>query len=208
MSAPEGSRSELVDAETASPTLFVDLAGAYVFALTVQNAEGLWDATPDLVEVTALPADGFYVELSWHAGSDLDLHLMNGTTPMFGFGDCSYCNMAPSWGVASDPDDDPSLDWDANLRVRTGDDHHRRAGGGDLRGGGPLLRGGGLQPVSRRLRGDAGGGERVPGRRARGVVRADGGGAGRRVARGDDRLAEPGDQRIDLLDHTTRTSCR
>ena len=113
VSAPDGSRSEIVDAETAAPTFFVDLAGVYAFALTVQNAEGLWDATPDLLEVTALPADGFYVELSWHAGSDLDLHLMNGTTPMFGFGDCSYCNMSPSWGVASDPDDDPSLDWDA-----------------------------------------------------------------------------------------------
>lgn len=109
---PEGSRSEIGSPNLASPTFFVDLAGVYEFELTVENEAGLWDSTPDTLVVTALPADGFYVELSWAASSDLDIHMLNGTTPLFGDGDCSFCNMTPSWGAPTDADD-PSLDWDA-----------------------------------------------------------------------------------------------
>jgi hypothetical protein len=109
---PAGSRSEIVNARQPVATLFVDLAGVYVFELTVQDEEGLWDSTPDQLVATAFPLDGFYVELSWAASNDLDLHLLNGTSALFGPGDCSYCNMAPAWG-APGTDDDPSLDWDA-----------------------------------------------------------------------------------------------
>ena len=112
VSAPDGSRSPIVDADRANALFFADLAGTYVFELTVRNEAGLWDATPDPLVVTAVPLDGFYVELSWSENNDLDLHLLSGTGPLFGPADCSFCNMAPSWGGPG-TDDDPSLDWDA-----------------------------------------------------------------------------------------------
>lgn len=112
LSAPDGSRSPVIDADRASAGFFADLAGPYVFGLTVRNDAGLWDPTPDALVVTAVPRDGFYVELSWDASNDLDLHLLTGDAVLFGPSDCSFCNMAPSWGE-SGTEDDPSLDWDA-----------------------------------------------------------------------------------------------
>jgi hypothetical protein len=111
VSAPAGSTTELSDRHSPRPSLFVDFAGDYVFELTVQNAKGVWDSTPDRVTVTALPLDGFYVELSWDADNDLDLHLLHGDAAIFSNGDCDWCNQHPAWNEAGRPDD-PSLDWD------------------------------------------------------------------------------------------------
>lgn len=112
VAAPAGSTASLSDPAAARPEFFADLAGDFVFELTVKNEAGVWDSTPDTVVITAVPLDGFYVELSWDAAVDLDLHLLNGTSGLFGAGDCNYCNMTPSWGAAGRTDD-PSLDWDA-----------------------------------------------------------------------------------------------
>lgn len=112
VSAPAGSTSRLSDDRDPRPDLFVDLAGDYVFDLTVKNEDGVWDDSPDRVRITAVPTDGFYVQLAWDAPNDLDLHLMDGASPLFSGGDCSYCNLTPSWGAAGRADD-PSLDWDA-----------------------------------------------------------------------------------------------
>ncbi|MEZ4315994.1 MAG: PKD domain-containing protein [Myxococcota bacterium] len=109
---PSGSTASLNNTAAAQPTFFADLAGAYVFELTVMNANGVWDTTPDQVTVESIPIDGFYVEVSWDNDNDLDLHVLNGTTPLWGDGDCNYCNMNPNWG-GSGALDNPSLDADA-----------------------------------------------------------------------------------------------
>jgi hypothetical protein len=109
---PAGSTAKLSDPTVPRPELFLDLAGTYRLSLTVRNRAGLWDPTPDEVEIEALPAQSFYVQLSWDAGNDLDLHLLEGDSGLFGPGDCNYCNLSPRWGAAG-PLDDPSLDWDA-----------------------------------------------------------------------------------------------
>jgi hypothetical protein len=112
ISAPAGSTSELSSSTAPRPELFVDLAGEYVFELTVMNEKGVWDSTPDKVRIEATPLDGFYVELSWDSTPDLDIHLLRSGSALFSQGDCSYCNMSPNWGVAGTADN-PSLDWDA-----------------------------------------------------------------------------------------------
>lgn len=112
VSRPSGSTTALSSVSGASPTFFVDVAGRYELDLTVRNSAGIWDATPDRVVIEAVPADGFYVQVTWDSVADLDLHLLNGTSALFSTGDCSYCNMAPAWNNGG-TQDDPSLDWDA-----------------------------------------------------------------------------------------------
>jgi len=112
VSAPAGSTISLDDPTAPRPEFFADLAGDYVFELTVMNEDGVWDSTPDEIVVTSLPAEGFYVELSWDAANDLDLHLMPEGADIYGPQDMNWCNDNPSWGDPG-PDDDPSLDWDA-----------------------------------------------------------------------------------------------
>lgn len=110
--APAGSTTTIDDDDRPLASFLADLAGAYVIELTVQNEAGVWDTTPDSLVVEAIPDVGFYVQLTWDAKTDLDLHLLDGSTPLFEEGDCSFCNMNPHWGVAG-TDDDPSLDIDA-----------------------------------------------------------------------------------------------
>jgi hypothetical protein len=108
---PSGSTSELERDDVARPMFWADLAGEYVFELTVQNEEGVWDSSPDEVVITVLPLDGFYVELSWDNDNDLDLHLMDASADLFASGDCNYCNPNPQWGEPGGADN-PSLDID------------------------------------------------------------------------------------------------
>lgn len=108
---PASSNAELTSDDVPRPTFWADFAGDYVFSLTVQNEDGVWDSTPDEVVITVLPLDGFYVELSWDQALDLDLHLMDESAELFSNGDCNYCNKTPSWGSPGSADD-PSLDWD------------------------------------------------------------------------------------------------
>lgn len=109
---PSGSTAELDDDTAIDPMFFADLAGDYVFELTVQNDAGVWDPSPDRVVVNAKPLDGFYVELSWNTATDLDLHLAQDGGRLFGPDDCNYCNMTPDFG-SSARSDDASLDADA-----------------------------------------------------------------------------------------------
>lgn len=109
---PEGSTARVSDPERAKPTLPVDLAGTYRLTLDVQNRPGLWDPTPDELVIEAVPDDALYVQLSWEGENDLDLHLLDGGAPLFGPGDCNFCNLTPDWGGPG-PRDDPSLDADA-----------------------------------------------------------------------------------------------
>lgn len=112
-SRPSGSTTALSSTSASQPTFFADIAGRYEFDLTVKNTQGVWDSTPDHVVVDAVPADGFYVQITWDTDTDLDLHLLNGTDHalLFGTSDADYCNMTPAWNN-SGTSDDPSLDWD------------------------------------------------------------------------------------------------
>jgi hypothetical protein len=56
VSAPYGSAPLLLTTDTPTVDLVTDIDGTYVLELGVQNQDGLWDSTPDLVIVTAEPA--------------------------------------------------------------------------------------------------------------------------------------------------------
>ncbi len=113
VSRPSGSTTSLSTTTGSNPSFFADLAGDYVFDLTVRNSAGLWDSTPDQVIVNAAPADGFYVEVSWDNVNDLDLHIVQNGYGIWNWPqDCNFCNLNPNWG-GSGGLDDPSLDWDA-----------------------------------------------------------------------------------------------
>lgn len=105
---PSRSSASLSDLTVAKPTVYLDLAGTYVFELAVQNADGYWDSTPDRVQVRAVPEEALYVEVTWDEPSDLDLHLLEEGGPPFTMKDCTWCNPAPSWG-ANGPMNDPNL---------------------------------------------------------------------------------------------------
>ena len=111
-SSPSGSTASLSSPNTVKPSVWLDVAGEYVFELTVQNENGEWDSSPDKVIVNAVPNEGFYVQLSWDTHSDQDLHLLRSGAQVFDVpGDCSWCNLTPSWGQGGTADD-PSLHWD------------------------------------------------------------------------------------------------
>ncbi|MBT3222397.1 MAG: hypothetical protein HN348_25270, partial [Proteobacteria bacterium] len=81
---PIDSTTMLSNDTAAEPYFFVDVAGDYTFELTVMNMDGVWDATPDTVVISAVPSDDFYVQLSWDTEpTDLDLHLLNGSGALF-----------------------------------------------------------------------------------------------------------------------------
>ena len=112
VSVPSGSTASLSSSTQEKPKLWLDIAGTYELALTVKNSEGVWDSTPDRMTVEAVPNDGFYVQLAWDTESDQDLHLLRSGAKIYDVpGDCSWCNLTPSWGTGGSQDD-PSLDWD------------------------------------------------------------------------------------------------
>lgn len=114
LSVPEGSTAINLVGETnlnIMPQLWLDIAGDYTFSLTVENSEGTWDSTPDQVVISAIPADSFYVQLTWDTTVDLDLHLIKDNGTLFSFNDCDYCNMQPNWFPGNSLAN-PSLDWD------------------------------------------------------------------------------------------------
>jgi hypothetical protein len=107
------------DETTPEAAFFVDLAGAYTFALTVADAQGLEAPGPACpsdaqARIQAVPDAAVHVQLVWQAqsdaplamGSDLDLHLLHPDAPA-----CSYANAQPDWPPEG-PAGDPSLDLD------------------------------------------------------------------------------------------------
>jgi hypothetical protein len=113
LSAPPESALILPDPTQAVQRFQIDVAGTYVFALSVTNGLGRTDPTPDRVRVVARPIDGLYVQLTWDDDADLDLHLMEEGARLFDTpGDACYCNMTPDWGLLGNSVDDPSLDID------------------------------------------------------------------------------------------------
>ena len=72
------------------------------------------------IEVTAIPLEEFWVELSWQeSGDDLDLHLIKDNGIFESEADCYYANCVAGngfsmldWGRMGSVDDDPFLDLD------------------------------------------------------------------------------------------------
>lgn len=112
-STPSGSSASLSSSSSPEPRFFADLAGTYELDLQVTNSIGVIDSTPDTVVIEAVPSSSFYVQLTWDTAMDLDLHLLDGSGPLFKSpGDACYCNTNPNWG-GSGSTDDASLDIDA-----------------------------------------------------------------------------------------------
>jgi hypothetical protein len=90
--------------------------------LIVTDDLGL-DSDPCTVSIDAIPSNAIRIELTWdHPDSDLDLHLVLGSSPdpSFGFctctNDCHYrdCGVMPDW-FPSHPGSNPRLDVDDRM---------------------------------------------------------------------------------------------
>lgn len=138
---PVGSQSVFkTSADIADPTFEVNVAGRYVFRLTVTDAGGEESCFPAEATVVVNPDEAIHIELVWdtpndpdqtdegpRAGADLDMHFAHPFAitqydgdgddegdPWFDFKyDVFFNNKEPNWG-ASDPfiEDNPSQDRD------------------------------------------------------------------------------------------------
>ena len=137
---PIGSQSLFVPSATfPNPTFEANVAGSYLFKLTVWDENGTPSCVPDEAEVVVIPDEAIHVELLWNtpndpdqtdegpeAGADVDLHFLHpyaSGPDLDGDGkpdgwfdqpfDCFWFNPNPNWG-SFDPavDDDPGLDRD------------------------------------------------------------------------------------------------
>ncbi|MDF1563422.1 MAG: choice-of-anchor D domain-containing protein [Deltaproteobacteria bacterium] len=105
------------------PWLEIDAIGTYRVGLTVTDSAGL--ASPEgVLVIDAVPQDDLTVELSWHVGADLDLHLIApGGVPFCDPLDCFWDTCTDVTGAGSgipildwgdDADADGKLDGDSN----------------------------------------------------------------------------------------------
>lgn len=137
---PMGSKSSfLPHSEFATPTFEANVAGEYLFSLTVTDSMNVTSCKSDKIKVVVIPDESIHVELLWdtpddpdqgdegpEAGADMDLHFVHplATGPdldedglpdgWFDYPfDCFWFNPNPQW-ASFDPsiDDDPSLDRD------------------------------------------------------------------------------------------------
>ena len=137
---PPGSQSLLKpSANFSNPTFEANMAGQYLFKLTVYDDNNTPSCVPDEAELVVIPDEAIHVELLWNtpndpdqtdegeeAGADLDLHFVHpyaGGPDLDQDGepdgwfdvpfDCFWDNPNPQW-ASFDPaiDDDPGLDLD------------------------------------------------------------------------------------------------
>ncbi len=91
-----------------------DMAGVYTGQLQVQNEFGVADTCT--AEVTAIPDQILWIELSWTLpADDLDLHLLAPEGELYTSGDCYWATCQWSsldWGEPGVASDDPSLHTD------------------------------------------------------------------------------------------------
>ncbi len=106
---PLDSNTDLVGADTARPTLDLDVPGDWTVSLSVTDSTGVASVSRCQVAVKAIPAEKLYVELVWdNAVTDLDLHFLAPNASYEGAKDCWWANQHPDFGVQGDPSDDPS----------------------------------------------------------------------------------------------------
>ena len=137
---PSGSQSLFLPSSNfPNPTFEANVAGQYLFKLTVWDDNNTPSCVPDEAELVVIPDEAIHVELLWNtpndpdqtdegpeAGADLDLHFVHpyaGGPDLDGNGepdgwfdqpfDCFWFNPSPQW-ASFDPaiDDDPGLDRD------------------------------------------------------------------------------------------------
>ncbi len=90
---PVTSQTELIDNDTATPSLELDVAGTWEVALTVADTLGTESVAACRVVIQAVPGEHLYVELVWdHAVTDLDLHVIADDEALFGENDCWWGN--------------------------------------------------------------------------------------------------------------------
>ncbi|MEE2643477.1 MAG: choice-of-anchor D domain-containing protein [Myxococcota bacterium] len=117
------------DVTTPEALFFLDLAGEYVFSLTVRDELGATAPSelcpqPDaIVTVYAEPDEDIHIQMIWNTpndpdqndgdGTDVDLHFLHPNAPRWNASpdDCYYLNKNPDWGDAGAPQN-PSLDLD------------------------------------------------------------------------------------------------
>ncbi len=123
---PAGSSADFEPPNAVGTGFFIDLAGRYVFNLSVVDDRGCESPEPAVVTVVSRPDEDIHVQLVWAtpsdpdetdigfgAGTDLDLHVLhpNGCWehPTW---DCHFRQREPNWGDPGATDDNPSLDID------------------------------------------------------------------------------------------------
>ncbi|RMG18390.1 MAG: choice-of-anchor D domain-containing protein [Deltaproteobacteria bacterium] len=110
---PIDSNTELSGADTATPSLELDVPGTWEVALTVADALGVESIEPCKVKVRAVPAEKLYVELVWdHPITDLDLHFLAPGGMLNSGLDCYWGNPNPDFGTLGFSGDDPALNRD------------------------------------------------------------------------------------------------
>lgn len=110
--------AEIADPTAAVTWLVVDKPGVYEVALDVTDSQGLLcyplGGDPHLpcakATVTVKAEVDLKVELVWsHPTTDLDLHLIENSMPMYSSSDCYWSNKTPDFGIFGDPADDPAM---------------------------------------------------------------------------------------------------
>ncbi len=117
VSAPVGSGAAPLPSGQCVTSFTPDIVGDYTLELTVRDPQG--NAATCLMQITANPRGGLWVETFWDLSDDIDLHLLHpnaGNPNVRGSWqsapwDCFYANLTPSWDAAG-IQDDPSLDRD------------------------------------------------------------------------------------------------
>ncbi|MFW5739129.1 MAG: hypothetical protein ACOC1F_02050 [Myxococcota bacterium] len=104
--APAGNATGLSGAQQ-NPTLFAQLVGDYEVGLRVVDATGCVSEEKKVL-IRVKPNTAVYVQLTWDESSDVDLHMVQGSTSQFATGNpCYFGAPNPDWGAV-----DPSLDID------------------------------------------------------------------------------------------------
>ena len=124
ISAPVNSTSRLTpDAFSPQPSFFIDVAGQYVFELSVVDDSGITSCTTAQVTILATSSSTLSIELTWttpsdpditdNNGTDLDLHYKQAASVWNTMPDTIFWQSVTSdWGVQGDTSDDPYLDID------------------------------------------------------------------------------------------------
>jgi hypothetical protein len=115
VSKPVNSSARLTpNGEASRPTLNVDVAGAYVFDLEVEDAAGQTSCQPSRLVLEVTPPRGIYAEMTWStagdpdltdtSGADVDLHYLHpravwNREPW----DVFWFNPTADWGDDGDP---------------------------------------------------------------------------------------------------------
>lgn len=107
---PFNSNTPLVDDETATPSLELDVPGDWVVNLCVTDQLEVESVECCNVNVKSVPAEKLYVELVWdHPQTDLDLHFIEAGGSVASAQDCWWGNTTPDFGEQGLATDDPFL---------------------------------------------------------------------------------------------------